>query len=35
LPISGDSWLLPLIISITWMLVANITLRPSRFFLKN
>jgi MFS family permease len=35
LPLSGDSWLLPLIISITWMLVANITLRPSRFFLKN
>jgi MFS family permease len=35
LPLSGDSWLLPLIISIAWMLVANITLRPSRFFLKS
>jgi MFS family permease len=35
LPLSGDSWLLPLIISITWMFVANITLRPSRFFLKS
>ena len=35
LPLSGDSWLLPLIISIAWLLVANITLRPSRFFLKN
>ncbi len=35
LPLSGDSWLLPLIISVAWLLVANITLRPSRFFLKN
>jgi MFS family permease len=35
LPLSGDSWLLPLIISIAWLLVANITLRPSRFFLKS
>ncbi len=35
LPLSGDSWLLPLIISIAWLLVSNITLRPSRFFLKD
>ena len=35
LPLSGDSWLLPLIISITWSLVANITLRPSKFFLRD
>ncbi len=35
LPLSGDSWLLPLIISIAWLLVANITLRPAKFFLKD
>ena len=34
LPLSGDSWLLPLIISIAWLLVANITLRPAKFFLR-
>jgi len=35
LPLSGDSWLLPLIISIVWMLVATIILRPGKFFLKD
>jgi len=35
LPLSGDSWLLPLIISIAWMLVATIILRPRKFFLKD
>lgn len=35
LPLSGDSWLLPLIISIAWMLVATIVLRPRKFFLKD
>jgi len=35
LPLSGDSWLLPLLIAITWFLVANVTLRPGKFFLKN
>jgi MFS family permease len=35
LPLSGDSWLLPLIISVAWFFVANITLRPARFFLKD
>ncbi len=35
LPLSGDSWLLPLIISIAWMLVATIILLPRKFFLKD
>ena len=35
LPLSGDSWLLPLIISIAWMLVATIILRPRKFFRKD
>ena len=34
LPISGDSWAMPLIISITWAFVAFILLRPKKFFLK-
>ena len=35
LPISGDSWLLPLIVSISWALVATVLLRPEKFFLKD
>jgi MFS family permease len=35
LPLSGDSWLLPLLVSISWALVAFIILRPKKFFLKN
>ena len=35
LPISGDSWLLPLIVSISWVLVATVLLRPEKFFLKD
>ncbi len=35
LPISGDSWLLPLLVSISWGLVAISLLRPSKFFLKD
>ena len=35
LPLSGDSWLLPLVVAIAWFLVANITLRPAKFFLKD
>jgi len=35
LPLSGDSWLLPLLIAITWFVVANVTLRPSKFFLRD
>ena len=35
LPLSGDSWLLPLLVSISWALVALIILRPKKFFLKN
>lgn len=35
LPLSGDSWSLPLLVSISWALVALIILRPKKFFLKN
>jgi MFS family permease len=35
LPISGDSWLLPLIVSISWVLVATVLLRPEKFLLKD
>ena len=35
LPISGDSWLLPLIVSISWVLVATVLLRPEKFFLRD
>jgi len=35
LPISGDSWLLPLIVAISWVLVAIVLLRPEKFFLKD
>ena len=35
LPTSGDSWLLPLIVSISWVLVATVLLRPEKFFLKD
>ena len=34
LPISGDTWVLPLMISVAWALVATILLRPKKFFLK-
>ena len=34
LPISGDSWLAPLLISISWALIGLIFLRPQKFFLK-
>jgi MFS family permease len=32
LPISGDSWLLPLLVTISWVLVATVLLRPEKFF---
>jgi len=35
LPLSGDSWQLPLLIAVTWALVALLILRPKKFFLKN
>lgn len=35
LPISGDSWLLPLIVAILWVVVATVLLRPEKFFLKD
>lgn len=34
LPQSGDSWLVPSLIALTYLFVATILLRPSRFFLK-
>ena len=34
LPISGDTWILPLMISVAWALVALVLLRPQKFFLK-
>jgi ABC-type amino acid transport system permease subunit len=34
LPLSGDNWVLPLMIAIAWALVAVVVLRPSKFFLK-
>jgi len=35
LPDSGDSWLVPLLIAIGYALVAAISLRPSKFFLRS
>jgi len=35
LPISGDSWILPLIISILWVLASVVLLRPAKFFLRD
>jgi MFS family permease len=34
LPLSGDTWVLPLMIAIAWAFVAVAVLRPSKFFLK-
>ena len=34
LPLSGDSWLLPLVVAIGWALIATVVLRPKKFFLK-
>ncbi|MEN9687744.1 MAG: hypothetical protein RL381_756 [Actinomycetota bacterium] len=35
LPISGDSWLLPLLISAVWAFVALIIMHPRKFFLRD
>jgi MFS family permease len=35
LPLSGDSWILPLLVSVAWSLVAMILLRPAKFFLRD
>jgi MFS family permease len=35
LPLSGDSWVLPLCVSGAWALVALILLRPQKFFLRD
>jgi hypothetical protein len=34
LPQSGDSWLVPLLVGISYFLIATIALRPQKFFLK-
>jgi ABC-type amino acid transport system permease subunit len=34
LPLSGDTWVLPLLIAIAWAFVAAVVLRPAKFFLK-
>ena len=34
LPSSGDSWILPLLISVAWAMVGLVLLRPKKFFLK-
>ncbi len=34
LPLSGDTWVLPLLIAVAWALVAFVVLRPAKFFLK-
>ena len=31
LPLSGDSWLLPLVVAIGWALIATVVLRPKKF----
>ena len=35
LPQSGDSWLVPTLVAITYLLIAGVVLRPSKFFLKD
>ena len=35
LPLSGDSWLLPLVVSLAWAVAAIVLLRPKKFFLKD
>ena len=34
LPQSGDSWLVPLLVALTYLWIGAVILRPSRFFLK-
>jgi MFS family permease len=34
LPLSGDTWVLPLMIAVAWAFVALVLLRPAKFFLK-
>ena len=35
LPLSGDSWLLPLVVSLAWAVAATVLLRPKKFFLRD
>ena len=35
LPQSGDSWLVPTLVAITYLLIAAVVLRPAKFFLKD
>ena len=34
LPQSGDTWLVPSLVALSYLLISVITLRPSKFFLK-
>jgi MFS family permease len=35
LPLSGDSWQLPLGVSVAWFLCATVVLRPKKFFIRD
>ncbi len=35
LPQSGDSWLVPTLVAVTYILIAGVVLRPQKFFLKD
>ncbi|CAN2230441.1 2A0121, H+ Antiporter protein [Candidatus Nanopelagicaceae bacterium] len=35
LPQSGDSWLVPTLVAVTYLLIAGVVLRPQKFFLKD
>jgi MFS family permease len=35
LPQSGDSWLVPTLVALTYLLIAGVVLRPQKFFLKD
>ena len=35
LPQSGDTWLVPTLVGLSYFLIALITLRPAKFFLKD
>ena len=35
LPQSGDSWLVPTLVAVTYLLIAGVVLRPAQFFLRD
>jgi MFS family permease len=35
LPQSGDSWLVPMLVAVTYLLIAGVVLRPAKFFLRD